>query len=162
MTFFLTVWCLSQRRTQHRWERLQRPLWIMTQFEGVIQHPTDDENGDLHVQSTDLQNHTGDCPQDPSAETNLIPCLSYQGGLFKARTLSLERNSYIYILLWWATWNQTRSEKGMYLVLSEWVAVAEPCLTLCDPMDCSLAGFSIHGILQARILEWVAISFSST
>ena len=32
--------------------------------------------------------------------------------------------------------------------------------TLCDPMDCSLPGFSIHGILQARTLEWVAISFS--
>ena len=35
------------------------------------------------------------------------------------------------------------------------------CLTLCDPMDCSLPGFSIHGILQARTLEWVAISFSN-
>jgi len=34
------------------------------------------------------------------------------------------------------------------------------CLTLCDPMDCSLSGSSIRGILQARILEWVAISFS--
>ena len=34
------------------------------------------------------------------------------------------------------------------------------CLTLCDLMDCSLPGFSIHGIFQARILEWVAISFS--
>ena len=32
--------------------------------------------------------------------------------------------------------------------------------TLCDPMDCSLPGFSIRGILQARTLEWVAISFS--
>ena len=32
--------------------------------------------------------------------------------------------------------------------------------TLCDPVDCSLPGSSIHGILQARILEWVAISFS--
>ena len=31
---------------------------------------------------------------------------------------------------------------------------------LCDPVDCSLAGSSVHGILQARILEWVAISFS--
>ena len=30
------------------------------------------------------------------------------------------------------------------------------CPTLCDPMDCSLPGFSIHGILQARTLEWVA------
>ena len=31
---------------------------------------------------------------------------------------------------------------------------------LCDPMDCSLPGFSVHGIFQARVLEWVAISFS--
>ena len=38
--------------------------------------------------------------------------------------------------------------------------VAQSCLTLCDPMDCSLPGFSIHGIFQARVLEWVAISFS--
>ena len=38
--------------------------------------------------------------------------------------------------------------------------VAQPCLTLCDPVDCSLPGSSIHGILQARILKWVAISFS--
>ena len=32
--------------------------------------------------------------------------------------------------------------------------------TLCDAMDCSLAGSSVHGILQAKILEWVVISFS--
>ena len=31
---------------------------------------------------------------------------------------------------------------------------------LCDPMNCSLAGSSVHGIIEARILEWVAISFS--
>ena len=36
----------------------------------------------------------------------------------------------------------------------------QSCPTLCDPMDCSLPGFSIHGILQARILEWGAIAFS--
>ena len=38
--------------------------------------------------------------------------------------------------------------------------VTQSCPTLCDPVDCSLPGFSVHGILQARILEWVAISFS--
>ena len=38
--------------------------------------------------------------------------------------------------------------------------VAQSCLTLCDPVDCSPPGSSIHEILQARILEWVAISFS--
>ena len=40
------------------------------------------------------------------------------------------------------------------------VLVAQSCPTLCDPMDCSPQGSSVHGILQARILEWVAISFS--
>ena len=34
------------------------------------------------------------------------------------------------------------------------------CLTLCDPMDCSLPGSSVHGILQSRVLEWVAMPFS--
>ena len=38
--------------------------------------------------------------------------------------------------------------------------VAQLCLALCDPMDCSPPGFSVHGIREARILEWVAISFS--
>ena len=37
--------------------------------------------------------------------------------------------------------------------------VAQSCPTLCDPMDCSLPGFSVHGIFQARVLEWVVISF---
>ena len=35
--------------------------------------------------------------------------------------------------------------------------VAQSCLTLCDPVDCSPPGSTAHGILQARILEWVAI-----
>ena len=35
--------------------------------------------------------------------------------------------------------------------------VAQSCPTLCDPMDCSPPGFSVHGILQPRILEWVAM-----
>ena len=38
--------------------------------------------------------------------------------------------------------------------------VTESYLTLCDPMDCSPPGSSVHGILQARILEWVAMSSS--
>ena len=37
------------------------------------------------------------------------------------------------------------------------VLVAQSCLTFCDPMDCSPPGSSVHGILQARTLEWVAI-----
>ena len=38
--------------------------------------------------------------------------------------------------------------------------VAQSCPILCDPMDCSLPGSSVHGIFKARVLEWVAISFS--
>ena len=40
------------------------------------------------------------------------------------------------------------------------VLVAQSCLTLCNPLDCSSPGSSVHGILQAKILEWVAIPFS--
>ena len=56
------------------------------------------------------------------------------------------------------------SEILSIIVLSLKVAAAkllQSCLTLCDPMDCSSPGFSIHGILQARTLERVAISFSN-
>ena len=49
---------------------------------------------------------------------------------------------------WWV-----KKDKGKMLV-------AQLCLTLCDPMDCSPPGSSVHGILQARILQWLAISFS--
>ena len=42
----------------------------------------------------------------------------------------------------------------------KWSEVAQSCPTLCDPMDCSLPGSSVHGIFQASVLEWVAISFS--
>ena len=41
-----------------------------------------------------------------------------------------------------------------------WSEVAQSCPTLCHHMDCNLPGSSIHGIFQARVLEWVAISFS--
>ena len=42
----------------------------------------------------------------------------------------------------------------------KWSEVTQSCPTLCDPMDCSPPGSSVHRILQARIVEWVAISFS--
>ena len=48
----------------------------------------------------------------------------------------------------------------LYLLSYQWSEVTQSCPTLWDPMDCSLPGSSIHGIFQARALEWVAISFS--
>ena len=56
-----------------------------------------------------------------------------------------------WLLYHWATWDAQSST-----IVSE---VSQSCRTLCDPVDCSPPGSSVHGILQARILEWVAISF---
>ena len=39
-------------------------------------------------------------------------------------------------------------------------SVTQSCLALCDPMDCSIPGSSVHGVFQTRMLEWVAISYS--
>ena len=55
-----------------------------------------------------------------------------------------------------------RSDTCTYICVTEMcvcVLVAQLCPTLYDPVDCSLPGSSVHGILQARIMEWVVISF---
>ena len=56
---------------------------------------------------------------------------------------------------------------NVYLPLTKFICaqcsvrlVAQSCLTLCSPLDCRLPGSSVHGIVLARILEWVPISFS--
>ena len=49
---------------------------------------------------------------------------------------------------------------SLQIMLCSYVLVAQSRPTLCDPMDCSPPGSSVYGILQARILEWAAISFS--
>ena len=60
-------------------------------------------------------------------------------------------------------WQQKVSKKVVIKLLSSthccYCLVAKSCLTLCHPVECSLPGSSAHRILQARILEWVAISF---
>ena len=47
-----------------------------------------------------------------------------------------------------------------YMKVKSKSEVTQSCLTPSDPMDCSLPGSSVHGIFQARVLEWVAIAFS--
>ena len=57
------------------------------------------------------------------------------------------------------------SSPGCHIAFSDYdssVLVAQLCLTLCNPMDWSPPGSSVHGILQVRILEWVASPFSMT
>ena len=60
----------------------------------------------------------------------------------------------------WERFMDHVSAAPAFLVLSMWVgkvSVAQSCLTLCDPMDCSPLVSSVHGTLQARILAWVVI-----
>ena len=64
-------------------------------------------------------------------------------------------------------WQEFKKGRSSFLLVEETsvhiflkVLVAQSCLTLSDPMDCSLPGSSVHGILQARILEWITIPFS--
>ena len=65
------------------------------------------------------------------------------------------------------SYSGTRFEKYLlmyairFCIFAICVLVTQSCLTLCEPMDCSPPGPSIHEILQVRTLEWVAISFSS-
>ena len=54
----------------------------------------------------------------------------------------------------------THAEWGVYTTAVAAAKSLQSCLTLCDPMDCSLPGSSVHGIFQARVLEWGAIAFS--
>ena len=55
---------------------------------------------------------------------------------------------------------EPQDKSNAYFWKKERNEVTQSCLTLCDPMDCSLPGSSVYGIFQARILEWVFISFS--
>ena len=79
-----------------------------------------------------------------------------------------ESDQFVDILLihwWWGKWEFTSSIFWFQWSRGLWIAqcimlAAQSLLTLCDPMDSSWPGSSIHRILQARILEWAAISFS--
>ena len=56
--------------------------------------------------------------------------------------------------------SRTAERQAFLSIEVKWIEVIQSCLTLCDPMDCSLSGSSVHGIFQARVLEWIAVSFS--
>ena len=53
------------------------------------------------------------------------------------------------------------TDSGYFISICVCAKSLKSCPTLCDPMDCSLTGSSVHGILQARILGWTAVSYSS-
>ena len=88
-----------------------------------------------------LQNNVG-----PGVPWTMPPALWHQ-----AQTLHF-KNIFL-------TWCKIKHTHPLSIIHCVYVLVAQLCLTLCNLMDCSLPGSSVHGILQVRILEWVAIPF---
>ena len=83
---------------------------------------------------------------------------AWRNFLGNGNVLSLDiSGDYLCLFSCQNTWRSVHSVAWKEKKESE---VAQSCPTLCDPMDCSPPGSSVHGIFQARILEWVAISFS--
>ena len=67
---------------------------------------------------------------------------------------------YIHMYNIWTIYISSQIQQKLGRYMSEVSEVTQSCPTLCDLMDCNLPGSLVHGILQARVLEWVAISFS--
>ena len=116
------------------------------------------------------------CPTPSDPMDFSLPGSSVHG-IFQAKVLewgAIAFSVYIHISLLFGfsshlgyhkVWVEFHVLYGRFLLVIYFIhesesEVAQLCLTLCDPVDCSLPGSSLHGILQARILEWVAISFS--
>ena len=68
--------------------------------------------------------------------------------------------SLLQLLPWWEDCLPLSHPGSPKLYMKVKVLFLQSCPILCDPMNCSFPGSSVHGILQARILEWVAIPFS--
>ena len=69
-----------------------------------------------------------------------------------------ERGIYVYLWLSHIAVQQKQTQHCKTTIVVGYVRT-QSCLNICNPMDCSLPGASVHGIFQARILEWVAISY---
>ena len=92
------------------------------------------------------------CPRDSPGRNTGVGCHALLQGFFPTQGSNL----HLLSLLHWQVGSLPLGppEKPHILYVSE---VAQSCLTLCDPIDCSPPGSSVHGTFQARILEWVAI-----
>ena len=70
------------------------------------------------------------------------------------------RRSLVGYSPWGSTDLDTIERRHYHFTAAAAAKSLQSCPTLCDPVDCNLLGSSVHGILQARMLEWIAISFS--
>ena len=132
----------------------------------------------IPVTSQDKETNRVLCiPEWDNQPTNTMNCHAFKGG-GKKTTVSISvsnvsKSVYLLDLKYWSVNCMLRirsvdrsdqmpvQKARCSITISEkWVSVAQFCPTLCDPVDCSTSGSSVHGILQARILGWVAIPFS--
>ena len=95
--------------------------------------------------------------------SSLVPIFAWNGALISP--IFLKSFLVFPIVLFSSTSLHCAFKKASLSLLDiqyslKWSEVTQSCPTLCDPMDCSLPGFSVHGIFQARVPEWVAFSFS--
>ena len=88
------------------------------------------------------------------------PLLSHKGKEYTCVCLCIHTYNYIYIIESLCFILESNTALYINYESESEGEVAQSCLTLRDPMDCSLPGSSVRGIFQARVLEWVAISFS--
>ena len=97
------------------------------------------------------------CKRCSSLEVKFMFCFAYEWPHFRYTSLmdGWLQGCLTMPAVWFPCTLLTKSEIACMRAKS-----LQSCLTLFDPMDCSPQGFSVHGILQARILEWVVISFS--
>ena len=85
-----------------------------------------------------------------TAETNVILYSNYPS----IKNIFLKESKVKYKTV------NSKIKSSLELTYTHYSEVAQSCLTLCHPVDCSPPGSSVHGILQARVLEWGAIAFS--
>ena len=92
---------------------------------------------------------------------DIRPCV-YKSGIFQERfILCFARAKSLFSEAWSTSYLHKEIFEYLAFHSIQFSSVAQLCLTLCDPVDSSLPGSPVRGILQARILEWVAILFSS-
>ena len=133
--FLKGFFCSKQQNPQ-----LQKKLWLQ-----ILEIPITSSNsgGESKLSSQNW------------ATLNSLPILRVSEPIVSRKTT----NDALQIHSWTFPDPSTVRATNIFLLLMCQVKVSQSCLTLWGPMDCRLSGSSVHGILQARILEWVAKRF---
>ena len=127
---------LGQKPRQHK--GLRHSLWLSTDWAINYSNPAV-------------------TPRKPGLKTKITCILGLLEACVKAEGCTSQKGSEREAPCYSASQDTERKKRVPWIVIC---VVAKSCPTLCDPMDCSLPGSCVHGIFQARILKWFAISSS--